>query len=104
MRISDGMSDVCSADLRGSPRTGPQARCHCLGHRWLRAAVPPKWNEHRSYILQQFQKPDWVDAAEYPFRSRLFATPHGNMHYIDEGEGEVLLFVDRKSTRLNSSH
>ncbi|WP_133175335.1 alpha/beta fold hydrolase [Sphingomonas oleivorans] len=48
--------------------------------------------------MQHFQRPEWVDEAEYPFRSRLFAAPQGNIHYVDEGEGEVLLFVHGNPT------
>lgn len=48
--------------------------------------------------MHPFEKPAWVDQAEYPFRSNLFATEHGNMHYVDEGHGEVLLFVHGNPT------
>jgi haloalkane dehalogenase len=34
-----------------------------------------------------------IDRAEYPFTSRWLATPHGRMHYVDEGAGEPILFV-----------
>jgi pimeloyl-ACP methyl ester carboxylesterase len=29
--------------------------------------------------------------VEYPFASRLLLTPHGRMHYVDEGQGPALL-------------
>ena len=35
----------------------------------------------------------WVDPQEYPFTSNFFETESGKIHYVDEGEGEVLLFV-----------
>jgi haloalkane dehalogenase len=35
----------------------------------------------------------WVDRDAYPFRSRWLELPEGKLHYIDEGEGEPLLFV-----------
>ncbi|WP_416864778.1 MAG: alpha/beta fold hydrolase [Imperialibacter sp.] len=35
----------------------------------------------------------WLDTSQYPFQSNYFATTYGKMHYIDEGEGETLLFV-----------
>lgn len=38
-------------------------------------------------------KPVWLDRAAYPFPSRWLDLPAGRMHYVDEGEGEVLLFV-----------
>lgn len=37
--------------------------------------------------------PEWVDRAEYPFVAHSFAAPAGRMHYVDEGEGETILFV-----------
>lgn len=35
----------------------------------------------------------WLDTNLYPFKSHYFSTPSGNIHYVDEGEGEVILFV-----------
>lgn len=35
----------------------------------------------------------WVDREAYPFTSRFLAVDGGQMHYIDEGEGEAILFV-----------
>ncbi len=35
----------------------------------------------------------WVDRQEYPFKSQWLSLKAGNMHYIDEGEGEILLFL-----------
>lgn len=37
--------------------------------------------------------PAWLDTAEYPFQAHYFATDAGRLHYLDEGQGEVLLFV-----------
>ena len=37
--------------------------------------------------------PEWLDRTEYPFASRYFQTPSGQMHYLDEGEGETLIFI-----------
>ncbi|MEO8074861.1 MAG: alpha/beta fold hydrolase [Acidobacteriota bacterium] len=37
--------------------------------------------------------PAWLDREAYPFRSRYLQLPAGRMHYVDEGEGEPLLFV-----------
>jgi haloalkane dehalogenase len=37
--------------------------------------------------------PSWLDRAAYPFRPRWLDLPEGPIHYVDEGEGEVLLFV-----------
>ena len=35
----------------------------------------------------------WLDRTEYPFRPHHFHAPAGRMHYVDEGKGEVILFV-----------
>jgi haloalkane dehalogenase len=40
----------------------------------------------------------WLDRIEYPFRSNFLATPDGNMHYVDEGSGEVILFLHGNPT------
>lgn len=37
--------------------------------------------------------PAWLDRTAYPFQSHVMPTPHGAMHYVDEGLGEVVLFV-----------
>ena len=38
--------------------------------------------------------PGWVDREAYPFESRWAELPGGRrMHYVDEGEGETILFV-----------
>lgn len=36
---------------------------------------------------------DWLDRNEYPFASHYFQTAAGRMHYVDEGSGEVILFL-----------
>ncbi|RAU82216.1 alpha/beta fold hydrolase [Pontibacter arcticus] len=38
-------------------------------------------------------KPDWLDTQEYPFTSHYLALDAGNMHYIDEGEGPVIVML-----------
>lgn len=35
---------------------------------------------------------------EYPFRHHFLATPHGRMHYVDEGEGEPVLALHGNPT------
>jgi haloalkane dehalogenase len=37
--------------------------------------------------------PHWLDRRAYPFQSHYLTLPPGRMHYIDEGEGEPVLFV-----------
>lgn len=36
---------------------------------------------------------DWIDKSLYPFESHYLQLPNGRMHYIDEGKGDVLLFI-----------
>jgi haloalkane dehalogenase len=35
----------------------------------------------------------WIDRAEYPYAPHYFKTEAGQMHYIDEGEGEPVVMV-----------
>ena len=37
--------------------------------------------------------PDWLDRKDYPFASNYYITPVGRMHYLDEGEGDPIIFV-----------
>jgi pimeloyl-ACP methyl ester carboxylesterase len=39
------------------------------------------------------EQPQWLDKNEYPFTSRYFTKDAIAQHYIDEGEGETLLFI-----------
>ncbi|MEX0966042.1 MAG: alpha/beta fold hydrolase [Bacteroidia bacterium] len=39
------------------------------------------------------QAQSWVDTVQYPFAHHYFQLEAGRMHYVDEGEGEVILFV-----------
>lgn len=41
---------------------------------------------------------DWINRGEYPFSSHHLTLPIGNMHYVDEGEGEPLLMVHGNPT------
>ena len=38
-------------------------------------------------------QPDWLDTQAYPFESKYFNIGEHRMHYVDEGEGPVVLFV-----------
>ncbi len=40
-----------------------------------------------------YTHPDWLDRSEYPFAPHFFETDGHRLHYVDEGTGEVLLFV-----------
>lgn len=37
--------------------------------------------------------PNWLNKNEYPFKSNYINIDGNNLHYIDEGSGEVILFV-----------
>ena len=43
--------------------------------------------------MNSIVKPQWLNTKEYPFESHFFEIPVGNMHYVDEGEGEPIVFV-----------
>ncbi|UOB16145.1 alpha/beta fold hydrolase [Abyssalbus ytuae] len=36
---------------------------------------------------------DWLDIEEYPFENKYFNINNYKMHYIDEGKGDIILFV-----------
>lgn len=38
-------------------------------------------------------QPIWLERSEFPFTSRTFEHADGRMHYVDEGQGPILLFV-----------
>ena len=37
--------------------------------------------------------PRWLDKNEYPFQNHFYQTPIGKLHYVDEGQGEPIVFV-----------
>ena len=37
--------------------------------------------------------PAWLDQTAYPFRSRYLSVSAGEMHYVDEGQGDAILLV-----------
>lgn len=44
-------------------------------------------------MSQIVQAQDWVDTREYPFEHHYVQLSNGKMHYVDEGKGDVILFV-----------
>src|SRR5690349_1298676 len=38
-------------------------------------------------------EPDWLDRAAYPFQHQYLELPEGRIHYVDEGQGEPVVFV-----------
>lgn len=43
--------------------------------------------------MKNTNRPEWLNENEYPFKSHFFSTSVGNMHYVDEGEGDPIVFV-----------
>ncbi len=43
--------------------------------------------------MKNTTKLDWLNEREYPFKSHFFSTSVGEMHYVDEGKGEPIVFV-----------
>ncbi len=43
--------------------------------------------------LHAMNTPKWLDRILYPFGHHTFALPEGNLHYVDEGTGEPIVFV-----------
>ncbi len=43
--------------------------------------------------MKNRENTDWLDRKQYPFMSHFIETKFGKIHYIDEGEGEILVFV-----------
>ncbi len=43
--------------------------------------------------MKNTTRPIWLDENEYPFESNFFSTPYGNVHYVDEGTGDPIVFV-----------
>ncbi|WKN41554.1 alpha/beta fold hydrolase [Tunicatimonas pelagia] len=39
------------------------------------------------------RSPNWLDTELYPFKSHHLSLSSGQMHYVDEGQGEIILFV-----------
>jgi haloalkane dehalogenase len=38
-------------------------------------------------------RPAWLNEKEYPFKDHYFETAQGDMHYVDEGAGEPIVFL-----------
>src|SRR3546814_7311000 len=115
MRISDWSSDVCSSDLKG------WAAPHVVAHelvpaRFERYVLTAGYNGVINQRQFQFAKPYWPVDYRHPdevYRDHHTLTVGGEtweLHH-DKGETDDATWVwnpgrkvDRKSTRLNSSH
>lgn len=47
-------------------------------------------------VLNQFK---WLDKKEYSFNSKFYEVNGQKLHYLDEGKGEVILFVHGTPSR-----
>lgn len=43
--------------------------------------------------VHSFTRSSWFDAQEYPFQSHFLKVNAGKLHYVDEGQGDPILFL-----------
>src|SRR3546814_8291193 len=97
MRISDGSSDVCSSDLLSSTDRGISNQfVEWIGNEKVRKllVVSPYWDSNLSALSEL--------AAELSPKEIIL--PIDSEHHEFPAEAAFAKKVDRKSTRLNSSH
>jgi len=46
-----------------------------------------------SIMSLSLQAQQWLDTTLYPFKNKFIPLETGQMHYVDEGEGDIILFV-----------
>ena len=46
-----------------------------------------------SFRKKTYMQPQWLDKSEYPFAPEYFSINGNKLHYIDEGQGETILYV-----------
>ena len=46
-----------------------------------------------SIMSLSVQAQQWLDTTLYPFENKFMPLDAGKMHYVDEGKGDVILFV-----------
>ncbi len=44
-------------------------------------------------LASNLKKEPWFSQSEYPFKANYFSTSQGKLHYVDEGQGEPLVFI-----------
>ena len=44
-------------------------------------------------IMSGNEKPKWLNINQYPFEDHFFKTEAGKIHYLDEGEGDAVVFI-----------
>src|SRR3546814_5582986 len=98
MRISDWSSDVCSSDLEGAGLAGALAR-RCAALRTSRPLGNLDGQRGAAVLHDQLRNPCGLLADEH-IQCELSGLDHVE-RLLPHGGGSG---VDRKSTRLNSSH
>src|SRR3546814_6493325 len=101
MRISDWSSDVCSSDLKGFELVGGYQKSFNEDTR-LDIRVNGAFNTNQVLYLSEVLLPE-----DYAYRRRMTGFPLGQQWgYNTAGffNSEEEIAIDRKSTRLNSSH
>src|SRR3546814_6486855 len=114
MRISDWSSDVCSSDLLGchevvgqANHRGGQSGNHCNGAHNMRHTFPPGLFlgfDHETRILYSGRKHRRCGMTEQTAGSRFRLGVSAAEDWRMAVDGCLLQLIDRKSTRLNSSH
>jgi pimeloyl-ACP methyl ester carboxylesterase len=70
---------------------------YSLPEDWQPSTSAPNFlSEALTGILQKpnvTEMNDWLDKSEYPFKPNYFLTEVHKLHYIDEGQGDTILFV-----------
>src|SRR3546814_7551298 len=106
MRISDWSSDVCSSDLNAAKYGAIRAPAGEIAVHWRR-----EQRDGQDWLEIEWRE-SGVEIAPEPNRRKGFGTEliTRRVPYELKGRGELklnasgILCVDRKSTRLNSSH
>src|SRR3546814_2082872 len=93
MRISDWSSDVCSSDLLADS----------LG-RYLSNRYAFETRNRIAFSEQGWSNEHWAALAELGITGALFSEKAGGFGGVGFDIGAVFEQLDRKSTRLNSSH
>ena len=47
----------------------------------------------QNLLFNRIENVDWLPYEEFPFKSRFIDIDSNHIHYIDEGQGPILLFV-----------
>src|SRR3546814_5399658 len=110
MRISDWSSDVCSSDLESTKFPGQPSTASMTDYSDL--IQPDKGQDARTiHLVDKKTYDEWLKGRSARERAHLAAVgfkPDAFVHAILPGDDpekwSIVTTVDRKSTRLNSSH